>query len=824
MENTEYTAQDIQILEGLEAVRKRPGMYVASRGPDGLHQLVTELVDNSIDEVQAGRCDWIGVTINADGSVTVSDNGHGIPVDEHASGISALEVVMTKLHAGGKFDGRSNVGYKTAGGLHGVGASCVNALSEWTRVESRMDGKIYRQRYERGIPITPVEVVGSSRKTGTVTTFMPDDEIFNEIVFSFDRLAERLRELAYLNKGVKIEFEDKRESEDGKTREEKTFQYDGGISAFVREHNKNKDVLHTQPIYFEGEKDDVSVEIALQYNTDYSETILSYANNVHTIGGGFHETGFKSALTRTINAYAKSNNLSKSSLSGSDVREGLVAVINIKLHEPQFDSQSKSKLGNTEVEGIVQVVMNERLSNYLEENPSITKKIIQKSLESARAREAARKARELTRRKGVLDSASMPGLLADCSSKDPEISEIFFVEGNSAGGTAKQGRDRECQAVLPLKGKGVNVAKARLNKILKNDQIVSIITALGTGIGADDFDIEKLRYGKVVLMADADVDGAHIRTLLLTFFFRQMPELIANGNLFIAQPPLYQVKKRRRARYVQDEREMREFLISEALNSTSLRNARCDDYFPEKEYKQLVDLIKQTMRIIEELKRNGIDTEDLFEQHFRESEDGTLEYMPLYRIETELGEYYSFSEQELDESKWMNDTSLEDSTPSSDEGQLEIPVESIEDASDMSEIQKLDELMEGLQKYKIFPSDFLLNGDEDDRNAPIFTLKDSGKKSETFHANNVWELIDQISEISRNQITISRYKGLGEMNANQLYETTMAKDKRILMQIKLEDAVAADEIFTILMGEKVSPRREFIEKYGEESKLDRYGA
>jgi len=816
MENIEYTAKDIQILEGLEAVRKRPGMYVASRGPDGLHQLVTEVVDNSIDEVQAGACDMISVTINADGSVTISDNGRGIPVDRHESGISALEVIMTKLHAGGKFDGRSNVGYKTAGGLHGVGASCVNALSKWIRVEVRRDGKIYRQKYQRGIPVTPVEEVGTSKKSGTTTTFMPDDEIFESIEFSFDRLAERLRELAYLNKGVKIEFEDKREVEDGKTREKKVFQYDGGISAFVREHNKNKDVLHSKPIYFEDEKEDVYVEIALQYNSEYSETIFSYANNVHTIGGGFHETGFKSALTRTFNSYSKSNNLSKSSLSGDDVREGLVAVINIKLHEPQFDSQSKGKLGNTEVEGIVHSIVNENLGSYLEENPAIAKKIIQKSIEAARAREAARKARELTRRKGVLDSASMPGVLADCSEKDSEMTEIFLVEGNSAGGTAKQGRSREYQAVLPLRGKGINVAKARLDKVLKNDGIVSIVSALGTGIGTEDFDIEKLRYGKVILMADADVDGAHIRTLLLTFFFRQMPELIANGNLFIAQPPLYQVRKGRRVRYVQDERDLREFLISEAIEGTSLRNTRCDDYYKPGEYKKLIEIIRNVMQIVDRLERNGVDTDKFFDQHFKESEEGELEYTPVYRIETQEGDFYSFGEKDIDK------------TIPVEEQQLEIPVESIEDASDMSEIQKLDKLMEKLNKYKVSPSDFVQNEDKQAQDSPVFILEDlDGRRSSEdaiIVAHDVWELLDKLSEISRRRITISRYKGLGEMNAEQLYETTMAKDRRILMQIKLEDAVAADEIFTILMGEKVSPRRKFIEKYGDESKLDLYGA
>ncbi|CAI8035762.1 DNA gyrase subunit B [Geodia barretti] len=621
-------------------------MYIGSTGPTGLHHLIKELVDNSIDEITAGFGSVVEIILHADGSATVSDQGRGIPVGRHASGVSALQVVMTTLHAGGKFDGRASSGYKTAGGLHGVGASIVNALSEWIHVQVRQNGKVHQQKYARGIPLTKVEVVGVSEKTGTTTTFMPDSEVFETIYFSHDVLAERLREFAFLNRGIKIVFKDERRTEDGKERETRVFQYAGGISSFVQYHNQNKEVLHKDPIYIEGIRDDVTVEIALQFNTGYSENLFSYANNVRTPEGGFHESGFKSAFTRTFNAYARSYDLLKNTkitLSGEDIREGMTAVISVKVPEPQFEGQTKQKLGNTEVEGIVQALVNEKLKAYLEENPNIAKKVIQKSIQAAQARDAARRAREVIRRKGILDSASMPGKLADCSERDPALCEAFLVEGDSAGGTAKQGRDRRFQAILPLKGKGINVAKARLDKILKNDQIIDIVTMLGTGIGQEDFTLEKLRYNKVIIMADADVDGAHIRTLLLTFFFRQMPQLVLEGHLYIAQPPLYQIRKGRRARYLQNDEQMNDYLL-------------------------------------------------------------------------------------------------------------------------------------------------------------------------------------EASMIGRRGTSITRYKGLAEMNADQLKDTTMNRESRILLQVKMEDAVEADRMFTLLMGDDVDPRRVFIEKYGSQVNLDLYGA
>ena len=602
-----YTASDIQILEGLEAVRKRPSMYIGSTGPAGLHHLVTELVDNCIDEIGAGYGTQINVQLHTDGSVTVADDGRGIPVDMHATaGISALEVVMTTLHAGGKFDGREQVGYQTAGGLHGVGASCVNALSEWLHVQVQQNGAIYEQRYARGIPQTPVEKLGNSNKTGTRTTFMPDSEIFDTLDFSHDTLRDRLRELAFLNKGVRIQFHDGRDEDNS---EPITFQYDGGIASFVTHYNQNKEVLHPEPIYVEGVQSDVVVEVAFQFNTAYSENISSYANNIRTAEGGFHESGFKSALTRAFKNYANANDLLKNvkvDLTGEDIREGITAVISVKVPDPQFEGQTKSKLGNTEVEGIVQSFVGSRLKTLLEENPSVSKRIIQKAVDAARAREAARSAREVIRRKSVLDSASMPGKLADCSERDPSRTEIFLVEGDSAGGTAKQGRDRQNQAVLPLKGKGINVDKSRLDKILKNAQVIDIVTALGTGIGAEEFSLEKLRYAKVIIMADADVDGAHIRSLLLTFFFRQMPDLIASGHLYIAQPPLYQVKKGRSSQYLQDDEQMEDYLLTLALDTVQITNARRGAPYTASEYKTISNAVRKVQMLLDQIKRSGI--------------------------------------------------------------------------------------------------------------------------------------------------------------------------------------------------------------------------
>ena len=810
-----YTAKDIQILEGLEAVRKRPSMYIGTTGPSGLNHLIKELVDNSIDEITAGFGLNIEVIIHVDGSATVRDEGRGIPVDQHVSGVSALEVVHTTLHAGGKFDGRANAGYKTAGGLHGVGASIVNALSEWFRVQVKQGGKVYQQKYERGIPVTDVEVSGVSNKTGTTTTFMPDAEIFETISFSYDFLAEHLRELSFLNRGIKIIFKDERLTEEGKEREVRTFQYDGGISSFVKYLNQNKDVLHASPIYIEGIKDEVYVEIALQFNTSYSENIFSYANNIRTSEGGFHESGFKSALTRTFNAYAKENDLLKNvkiSLSGEDIREGLTGVISVKVPDAQFEGQTKQKLGNTEVEGIVQMLVNDKLKSYLEENPTVSKKVIQKSIQAAQARDAARRAREVIRRKGILDSASMPGKLADCSERDPALCEAFLVEGDSAGGTAKQGRDRRIQAILPLKGKGINVAKARLDKILKNDQIIDIVTMLGTGIGQDDFSIDKLRYHKVIIMADADVDGAHIRTLLLTFFFRQMPQLVRDGYLYIAQPPLYQIRRGRRSQFLQSDEEMNDYLLENSIQNTELINIRRNESYTPLQYRTIVEAIRGIKGALDELQRKGIDTDRVFDQHFRGQEK-----VPLFLIQTDQGNFYRFEDEEIDNLIERNTQSHSELTD------LDVTTESvIQDVSDMNDIRNLDTFIEQLRKYDIFPHDFIDTSSNGNEENPIFTIQDGDRQPR--QADNVLEMLQEILDIGRRGIAITRYKGLAEMNAEQLRDTTMNPSSRVLLQVKLEDAVEADRVFTLLMGDDVAPRREFIEKYGNHVNLDLYGA
>jgi len=1346
MGEIKYTAEDIQVLEGLEAIRKRPGMFIGTTGPAGLHHLVTELVDNAIDEAIAGFCSEIEVVIHPDGSVSVSDNGRGIPVDPHPTlGKSTLEVVMTVLHSGGKFDGRNNVGYKTASGLHGVGDCCVNALSEWLIAEVRRDGKVYQQKYRRGIPQGPVEITGVSTRTGTTITFMPDRTIFETVEFDHDVLAKRLRELAFLNKGIKIIFRDERILEDGSVREPKVFHYEGGIVSFVQYLNQNKNVLHDPPIYIHGERNDVFVEIAMQFNDGYSENIFSYANNANTHNGGTHVSGFKSGLTRVFNNYARSNDLLKNSkvrLSGEDIREGLTAVISVKLPNPQFEGQTKGALGNTEVAGIVESLINEQLSLYLEENPNVARKIIQKSILAAQAREAARKARELTRRKSVLDSSSLPTKLADCSERDPELCELFIVEGDSAGGTAKQGRDRRYQAVLPLRGKIINVEKWRLDKVLSNKEIEDIITALGTGIGQDDFDISKLRYNKIIVMSvdgdeicfirdpngwirqvrigpfidrrlekrddisgfsvlcfdrkthrtefkpisgvirhplneplyeirtaygrrlrvtsshsifvfdgqnvvlkrgdeikegdlivapaklplaqdhypsridllvelmryrdllgkdiilwgddvvelqkkrikdeyndnpqmveprvaiplwekgrskptlesflryvqllgldvedmiskvkicdshldhiwntrytgsgrnrvrpwmrlgdlrwsdiasldnvklapehyphkavnryipineglmtllgfftaegscsqrggvrltfgrkslcwleeikeafqevfgvepsfyppsdnragelrvvhnvisaifrlifgfdkarshtkripdlvfnvspelqlaylrgyflgdgtltrngiswsttssdlagglvylllshgvlaslsvrqptgkssglirgkpvitrrevytvtirdksdlitlepvwrdhpnavqlrrrlersqrnpkirpfrkvggdlialpvrsikqveatngmvydfsvaehenficgmgglcahntDADIDGAHIRTLLLTFFFRHMPQLVMNGNIYIAQPPLYRVRKGRKEQYINSEEQMTDFLLELALDSVTLRNLRRDRPYTELQLRDIIAWIREIEKRLNELNRKGIDIDELLARRFRDERK-----MALYRVKTGEGEFYRF-EDEVEEL-------LSELRSGDIEKQLELLKESgdetmVEDVSDMPEIEELDRYVDMLREYGILPEDFMRGREEDESVEPVFVIDDGSKEQK---ARTIWGMMDQMLEIGKKGVTIQRYKGLGEMNADQLRETTMDPNTRVLIHVKLEDVVEADRIFTALMGESVGPRREFIEKYGMHVKLDLYG-
>ena len=823
-----YTASDIQILEGLEAVRKRPSMYIGSTGPAGLHHLVTELVDNSIDEIGAGYGTQVEVKLHRDGSVTVTDDGRGIPVDTHATGVSALEVVMTTLHAGGKFDGREQVGYQTAGGLHGVGASCVNALSEWLHVQVYQDGAIYEQRYARGIPQTSVEKTGKSRKTGTQTTFMPDSEIFDTLDFSHDILRDRLRELAFLNKGVRIQFHDVRDEENS---EPIAFQYDGGIASFVTYHNQNKEVLHSEPIYIEGIESEIAVEIAFQFNTTYTENISSYANNIRTAEGGFHESGFKSALTRAFKTYATANDLLRSvkvNLTGDDIREGMTAVISVKVPDPQFEGQTKSKLGNTEVEGIVQSFVGSRLKILLEENPSVSKRIIQKAVQAAQAREAARSAREVIRRKSVLDSASMPGKLADCSERDSTLTELFLVEGDSAGGTAKQGRDRQNQAVLPLKGKGINVDKSRLDKILKNAQVIDIVTALGTGIGAEEFTLEKLRYAKIIIMADADVDGAHIRTLLLTFFFRQMPELIAAGHLYIAQPPLYQVRKGRSSQYLQDDEEMEDYLLTLALDTVQITNSRRGTPYTASEYRSIASSVRKIQSLLDQIKRSNVPLSSLGSENptadTSDNVDRLLEMLNVSPIHVDdpltAGQETSESAVSINPQTTLFGDAGHSAT---DE---KVSRTNVGDHTPRTWHHELRRELEKLAEFDIQDTDFrsLEGADESGalENQKLFSVQ--SENGETYQAGDIFSLVQHLFEIEHRGLTITRYKGLAEMNAEQLRDTTMRRDERSLLRVTLEDAVEADRIFTLLMGDIVEPRREFIERYGTQVNLDLYGA
>ncbi len=729
-----YKAEDIKILKGLEGVRKRPAMYIGSTGIEGLHHLVYEVIDNSVDEALAGFCDRIEVKLNKDGSCTVIDNGRGIPTGKHPEdpeGRTALEIVLTELHAGGKFESKA---YKVSGGLHGVGVSVVNALSEWMEVEVKRNGRIVRQRYARGIPVTPVEEIGKTEERGTKITFKPDPEIFEVIEFSKDVLSHRFKELSYLNKGLKIILMDER---DGAVEE---FIAEGGIVSFVEDLNKNKKVINAKPIYVTGQREGVIVEIAIQYNESYSEEILTFVNNINTREGGTHLVGFKSALTRTINSYAIEKGFlkeGKESLSGDDVREGIVAVISVKIPEPQFEGQTKMKLGNSEVKGIVETILNEGLSRWLEENPNSAKRIVEKAKEAARVREAAKKAKELTRRKGILEDTTLPGKLADCTEKDPSHAELFIVEGDSAGGSAKQARDRRCQAVLPLRGKILNVEKARIDKMLTSEEIKTLITAIGGGIGKENFDPEGIRYHKVILMTDADVDGAHIRTLLLTFFYRQMLPLIEKGYLYIAQPPLYRIKRGKWERYIQSEEEFYKFLMDIAEEEVSIEGEM------EKK-KEFLRLIFEYGRLMEIFEKKG--------------------FAPSYIEKLILSD--------------INEGS---------------PVTSLRDFSLLKDIslniQGVIRKNTGEKEYSVLI------------------------KNEIFRSSSLWQIYTKIMDTIKKGLTIQRYKGLGEMNPDQLWETTMDPQKRTLLQVTVEDAQRANEIFTILMGDDVEPRKDFIVKH-----------
>ena len=778
----EYGAENIKVLEGLSAVRKRPSMYIGSTSSSGLHHLVYEIVDNSIDEALAGYCNDVSVTINTDGSITVIDNGRGIPTDIMAhEGKSAAEVVLTVLHAGGKFD---NDSYKVSGGLHGVGVSVVNALSKWLELEIRRDGKVWRQSYRRGDPQAPLEQIGETKKRGTKITFMPDEEIFETTEYSFDILSQRLRELAFLNAGVRIKISDERV--DGKSHE---FYYEGGINSFVEYLNRNKVVINPKPMYFKGEKGGVEMEVSMQYNDSYDEKIFAFANNINTHEGGTHLAGFKAALTRTMNAYAAANNLLKNekvTVSGDDLREGLTCVISVKIPQPQFEGQTKTKLGNSEVKGYVESLLNERLGVYLEESPKIARDILNKSIEAARAREAARKARDLTRRKGALDMGGLPGKLADCQEKDPALCELYLVEGDSAGGSAKQGRDRKNQAILPLKGKILNVEKARFDKMISSQEIRTLITALGTGIGKEDFNIAKLRYHRSIVMTDADVDGSHILTLLLTFFYRNMRELIERGHLYIAQPPLYKVKRGKREQYLRDDPAMQAFLLEEGSEDLILRLEKGDRTYSGK---QIIPVIKQFIEnraIFDKVVKKGISPE-LLSIIIRSNVPSGLE--ELTQLEPHLDGMKALAE--------GSDYQIEDE-------RITFRIGNIRSIIDQQVLSVLS-----THEYELLVDNHrrIVDTMADGR---AFVEQEGGKV--LFETTNHQDLLNFFLENAKKGLAIQRYKGLGEMNPEQLWETTMNPENRVLLQVKIEDVVESDEIFTILMGDQVEPRRDFIEK------------
>ena len=787
-----YNADKIKVLGGLEAVRKRPAMYIGSTAASGLHHLVYELIDNAVDEALAGHCTEISLTIHVDNSLTVEDNGRGIPVDMHPEKkLPAAEVVMTTLHAGGKFD---NDSYKVSGGLHGVGVSVVNALSERLDLEIWRDGHVYCQGYELGLPVTPFEKTGKTKRRGTRLTFRPDSEIFETLDFNFDTLAQRMRELAFLNQGLQIVLEDVRSDK------KVEFRYEGGIVNFVEHLNRNKNSLHAKPIYIQDERDDIQVELAIQYNDGYNESLYSFANTINTIEGGTHLAGFKSALTRSLNAYAASAGLTrdlKRNLSGDDVREGLTAVLSVKLSNPQFEGQTKAKLGNSEVKGFVETICNEKLSIFLEQNPPVAKRIVEKAIEAARARDAARKARDLTRRKSALENLTLPGKLADCQERDPRLSEIFIVEGDSAGGSAKQGRDRKFQAILPIKGKILNVEKARFDKMLSNDEIAVMISAIGSGIGVDDFDISKLRYHKIIIMTDADVDGSHIRTLLLTFFYRQMTPLIQAGHVFIAQPPLYRVKKGKEERYLHSELELTEYLMSKATEDLVVSISETN-----KKYKGPA-LVEKMHRLM--------DFRAIYEKLSRKLGDPFLVDQLLERIagRPDFKNKGSFFRGYLAEADNLNDL-----------------IKILEKAKYKAQITYDEE--HSLHKLKLSSGhisdvavDYDLLSSAEFRQLFGFCRKVAEFRGATLSIRengnetligNEGELVDYVVKAGKKNLTLQRYKGLGEMNPQQLWETTMDPDRRTLLQVNIENAIETDEIFTILMGDQVEPRRKFIEE------------
>ncbi len=791
--NEDYKADSIKVLKGLEAVRKRPGMYIGDTDDgSGLHHMVFEVVDNSVDEALAGHCDTITVTVHTDNSVTITDNGRGIPVDMHESGRPAAELVMTELHAGGKFDDNS---YKVSGGLHGVGVSVVNALSSAVKLEVYRDGKVWQQEYCRGAPTTDFLPVGKTDRTGTRVTFLPDPQIFTSIEFHFDQLANRLRELAFLNPGVTISLE---EEETGKHTD---FFYEGGITAFVVHLSQAKSPLHPTPIYFMASRGTTSVEVAMQWNNSFQEQLFCYTNNIRNRDGGAHLSGIKAALTRTLNVYSQATKALKNlpALTGDDAREGLICILSVKMHDPKFSSQTKDKLVSSEVKGIVENVANEKLLEYFEENPNEAKKIIEKSAEAARAREAARRAREMIRRKGALDSASLPGKLADCQEKNPEAAEIFLVEGDSAGGSAKQGRDRRTQAILPLRGKILNVEKARFDRILRSEEIAIIITALGTGIGPESFDIAKLRYHKVVIMTDADVDGHHIRTLLLTFFYRQMPEVLERGHLYIAQPPLYKLKKGKKETYLEDERALQEYLLSSGSTGIELSAGNGHQVVTGEKLKAFMEGVIKYRRWIAPFTRK-VD----------------VRIVDTILSTTDITAAGLKSEANLKTTIAEMDAYIKENYP-----QL-TPFEPLIERDEEHDCYRLvvRTVLAGVPKLTIIDQQFLeanifirlreLAAELKALGGAPYVLRKEGSEEELSNLPTLEGTLDRLMELARKGIGLQRYKGLGEMNPDQLWETTMDPTRRTMLQVRIDDAVAADQLFTILMGDEVEPRRAFI--------------
>jgi DNA gyrase subunit B len=836
----DYGAESIKVLEGLEAVRKRPAMYIGSTGPTGLHHLVYEIVDNSIDEALAGFATEVNVTIHIDNSVTVVDNGRGIPTDMHQSGRPAAEVALTVLHAGGKFDNNS---YKVSGGLHGVGVSVVNALSERLELEIWRNDQVFQQSYERGTPQSDLTVTGTTRRRGTRVTFKPDSQVFEVTEFSFDTLAQRLRELAFLNAGVTITLDDER---DGKNHR---FHYDGGIGSFVEHLNKNKGLVNEKAIYMRGERDGIDAEIALQWNDGYNPQEFSFANNINTHEGGTHLSGFRAALTRTVNAYATSNNLTKdlkdATISGDDIREGLTAVISVKIPRPQFEGQTKTKLGNTEVKGIVESIVNDRLGKFLEENPGVAKRVVIKAVEAARAREAARKARDLVRRKGALDGSSLPGKLADCQERDPSQAEIYIVEGESAGGSAKQGRDRRFQAILPIKGKILNVEKARIDKMLSSDEIKTLIAALGCGIGTEDFDISKLRYHRIIIMTDADVDGSHIRTLLLTFFYRQMPALIENGHVFIAQPPLFRAKRGRQETFIKDERALENFLVHRAVEGRHVRLADGSELFGDA-LERLLHGAFGYRRVMQTVERRGHARdviESLLDRDVRDrsffDNEGAVENLALQlttpvrditrvrdeehnawqlKIEDRSNGYprlgqigLSFVATAEYRTLLASYSEIRDVVRATRKGPVEI--RTLGAVRDEDPVNETGDIVHASGELSAAEKSALdeLGVDTSAKVAPAGTP--SKKDTGPLQIKTLDEFVEHFIALGRKGVAVNRYKGLGEMNPETLWATTMNPDTRTLLAVKAEDHTEADQMFTTLMGDQVEPRRKFIEEH-----------